>query len=384
VNYFSKTYGEARWSFKEAALDMSKKYQFAEYRTIRIPSRTDPDLTIDTFYVPAQVKHERLVLMTSGIHGIEGMAGSAIELFCMRDKAFTSGIDQAETGFLFIHGLNPFGQKYCRRVTENNVDLGCNFRNSGRYVASTDNEPGIAEKLSRIVNPTQKYSQRKIPGLFFFLRFLPLIVRYGETILRQVFAEGQYTAEKAIFFGGKTPEPQVQIISDILNDFLGDYKKVLAIDIHSGEGKPGEIGFHLPFGNDDPALRQSIEKIFSDDCLVRLSNNNRKKTNDFTTCAAGSIAGFVYNFSKSGTCIPLVMKIGTRENRSIAKKLSMLRIISKENQCFQFGYKTEKDKKWIQKSFNEIFYPQNEKWRETVLHRAKETLPILFTRFQNL
>ena len=92
----------------------------------------DDDLTIDfgLFLPPSSdsspPKIENLLVHISGTHGVEGPAGSAIQLASLNYLS-SHPLSHPTTGVLFVHGLNAYGFKHHRRVNENNVDLNRNF-----------------------------------------------------------------------------------------------------------------------------------------------------------------------------------------------------------------------------------------------------------------
>ncbi len=385
AKYFSRTYGEARWLFKEAALDMSKRYRFAEYRSIRIQSRTDQDLTIDTFYIPAQKKHERLVIFASGVHGIEGMTGSAIELLCMKEDVITARINEATTGVLFIHGINPYGQKYHRKVTENNIDLGRNFiPGEGSFTPlpakAGERKPSYAS-VDSFLNPKRKYAHNAFENIVFTLRALLLRARYGMPEIRQGILEGQYEFEKGLFFGGWAQEPQVEILGDLLSEYLPEYGTVLALDLHTGYGIPGKIQFFLPYASLENATIRSVSAVF-DGYRIECRNESGKFKNTYE--AKGTFLEFVSGLAKGRTYVPMTLRFGTIDNRRLSSQVLALARVVHENQCLQFGYMTERDKKLIRKNFLNVYFPESEQWRERVISNAREVLPVLVERFGKL
>jgi len=68
-------------------------------------------------YIPALKNKNGLIIISSGVHGVEGFTGSAVQHMMMEE--FMTDENMASTGFLFIHGMNPYGFKNNRRVTEN-------------------------------------------------------------------------------------------------------------------------------------------------------------------------------------------------------------------------------------------------------------------------
>ena len=67
----------------------------------------------------------RLMVTQSAVHGVEGFAGSAIQvdqLKCLSQVGLPEDI-----AVLHIHAVNPHGFAWCRRVNEDGVDLNRNF-----------------------------------------------------------------------------------------------------------------------------------------------------------------------------------------------------------------------------------------------------------------
>ena len=104
--------------------EVSAKFDSVQFGSFLVESKIDTNLTVDWWYIPAQKQTDKLLILNSGLHGIEGYTGSAIQIMFMEQILAESDLDNI--GVLFIHGLNPYGFKYHRRVTENNVDLNRN------------------------------------------------------------------------------------------------------------------------------------------------------------------------------------------------------------------------------------------------------------------
>lgn len=68
----------------------------------------------------------KVLVLSSGTHGVEGFAGSGIQTALLRD-AYFSDLPE-DLAVLIIHGINPYGMAHLRRFDENNVDLNRNFR----------------------------------------------------------------------------------------------------------------------------------------------------------------------------------------------------------------------------------------------------------------
>ena len=102
-------------ALKEKGFEVSQ-----EKLPLNLKGPDNEELTIDLAVV-GSLNSENLLLYSSGIHGVEGFAGSAIQLSVLdrlKDQALFS-----DYCVVFIHIINPYGMAWHRRVNENNVDL---------------------------------------------------------------------------------------------------------------------------------------------------------------------------------------------------------------------------------------------------------------------
>ena len=145
------------------------------------------------------------MLYTSGIHGVEGFAGSAIQLSVIDMLKNQKLIE--DYCIIFVHIINPFGMAWHRRVNENNVDMNRNFINTH------SGEPDGYKKIDKFLNPNT------IPKKFelsFYIDGIKLILKYGFTNFKQWFAQGQYTRPSSLQYGGN----KLQIGPKLLIDWL--------------------------------------------------------------------------------------------------------------------------------------------------------------------
>ncbi|MGD8540506.1 MAG: M14 family metallopeptidase, partial [Candidatus Aminicenantes bacterium] len=208
LDYFHITYEDCRSAFIEKANLLVSKYKGVEVFNVPVPSETDPDLTIDFCYIPAQVTMDNLLILSSGIHGIEGFAGSAVQLMVMEEVLSPGHLDTR--GILLIHGMNPYGFKRLRRVTENNVDMNRNCA-VDKSLFNTKNE-GYG-KLYGMLNPQGEANHRSLKNKHMHLVMFRKILAESMLVLRQAILQGQYDYPEGLYFGGKELEPQIVAIT---------------------------------------------------------------------------------------------------------------------------------------------------------------------------
>lgn len=188
----------------------------------------DEVLTIDSVYVGTEAP-ERLAILTRGVHGVEGYAGSALQQLWLAEFAHRL---PDNTGMLLMHALNPHGFAHSRRVNENNIDLNRN---------ALAEFPGPANaayaRLNRWLNPASPAP--RVEDLLW--RGLPLLLRHGRAALVQAIAAGQYDFPRGLFYGGREREPSLRIFSDLLfAPRLQAVREVWHLDFHSGLGRYGK------------------------------------------------------------------------------------------------------------------------------------------------
>ena len=82
----------------------------------------------------------RVLVLISGTHGVEGYQGSAAQIGFLQN---TASALPADTAALLIHGLNPYGFAWVRRVNEDNIDLNRNYLNFSRPLPANPGYPEV-------------------------------------------------------------------------------------------------------------------------------------------------------------------------------------------------------------------------------------------------
>jgi hypothetical protein len=101
LTFFHETYDENREQFRRLAASLQREFSDVEISKCIVKSEVDSDLTIDAVYIPAQNEAEKLLVMTSGVHGMEGFTGSAVQQYFMT-KVLDVEVLQ-NMGVLLIH-----------------------------------------------------------------------------------------------------------------------------------------------------------------------------------------------------------------------------------------------------------------------------------------
>ena len=369
--YFQETYMDCRKSFLDAALKLKGLYPGVDISDLAVERRIDPDLHVDYCYIPAQTSFERLFILISGIHGVEGYAGSAIQQMFLRE--IVKEIHLEDTGFLIIHGVNPFGLKNNRRVTENNVDLDRNCSTEdGLYLSENQGY----NDLNSFLNPKHKVSLTGFGNFFFQLTAGEKVLRYSMDGVRQAVLQGQYRYEKGIYYGGAEREPSVNLVTPLIQQAAENYKMVFSIDLHTGYGENGTL--HLfPKPLEDEEKKAQIENIFSG---LRIYWDHGHDSYRVT----GDLASYLEQILPEKHCLTMTFEFGTLDTHTFMGSIKALHLMMLENQGIHYGYKTRKDELQVKSEFLESYYPLSEAWRSKVIEDSRQVLSQALTEYAKI
>jgi len=366
--YFQENYDDARGEFLSLANDIAGKYENVMLSSYKAESKTDTNLIMDICYIPPQQDTGRLLIITSGIHGIEGYTGSAIQQMFMTE--LLSQDEVQDQGILLIHAINPYGFKYMRRATENNVDLN---RNCGINMTVFENEnkgyPGLYDFLC----PSNKVNSGSLYNRFFYVVAIRKIVQQTMTILRQSVLQGQYEFPEGLYYGGNDFEPQIKYLQTVLPEILNPYDLILTLDMHTAYGEWGKL--HL-FTNpvEDDILREKTKNVFGNYPM------DWGDTEDFYIIM-GDFGGFVGMVNPEATYMSSLFEFGTFDSQKTFGSLHSIHRLILENQGHLHGYKNEKNEKKTKNNFREMYYPTSEAWRSEVIRQARDMLETVLENY---
>ncbi len=369
--YFTEDYVRSRKLFREYSRHLKRIHPQLSMGIISVPSRLDPDLTIDYTMLPARRREKYALVLLSGMHGVEGGAGSAIQRHFLRE-IYPKEIKTDVTSVLIVHAVNPFGYKYNRRVTENNIDLNRNFlKNKKGFLRKNEGYPKVFEFL----NPKKPVDTRSFSARCFRWKALFTILRMGISAIRQASLQGQYEYPEGIYYGGHDFEPIRRPLGKLIRDFAKKSERVLIVDIHTGYGEKGKLHF---FPSDPKKLRfkKYTEKLFEGYTINWASNE------DFFT-VTGDLCTYVYKIlPKKSEIIPMVFEYGTMDTQRIFGAIESLKRLIRENQGYYYGYRTHEDRFRTQGEFLEMFYPSDPFWRKKILEDTESVWKTILPRLQ--
>jgi Protein of unknown function (DUF2817) len=181
---------------------------------------------------------ERVLVMISATHGVEGFAGSGAQI----DWLTRGEAQRLPTGVaaLLIHAINPYGFAWLRRVTHENVDLNRNWIDFDQPV------PGNAgyDELAAAICPQDWSTEGRARSNEVLAAYA---VRHGKGPWQQAISGGQYHHPKGIFYGGSEPTWSRRTLTGIYAEYLRNAAQVAIIDFHTGLG-PWGLGERIVTG----------------------------------------------------------------------------------------------------------------------------------------
>jgi hypothetical protein len=223
---FSTTYAQARRRFLDAAEVAGAAHASHPHP---LPGRETEHLAVDVA-VDGNPQSAKILIVSSGCHGVEGFAGSAVQVATLldadlRDRARTAGV-----ALVHIHGLNPYGFSHLHRTTEDNVDLNRNFHDFSRSLPRNDSY--------RKVHPLLLPEQWPPPAAG-EAALMQLMQASGVKALQAVVARGQHEFADGLFFGGTGPCWSNLTLRRVLRETAGHATQLAWIDVHTGLGPRG-------------------------------------------------------------------------------------------------------------------------------------------------
>ena len=319
-------------------------------------------LYIDNIYIPAEEENENLVVITTGVHGMEGYIG-AVMLDVFFDEVYPT-LDAEDTGVLVIANINPYGMKYMRRNNENNVDLNRNFiLDWDNFDRSTNKDyPEVKDFLQ----PEGKIGNAFWHEVGFYLNLAKEALTKGADKVSDALLTGQYEYDKGVYYGGNGDEKSTAYLKDVFDDCLdGDYENIVHIDIHSGYGpRYNMVIFNSVYETMTEA--ETIEAFGYDYVISHDSESFYATTGDTTD--------FFYRLAESkdtekdlfSTCF----EFGTLGDSFMDSILSLKYTVD-ENRQHWYPTENKTAKEVVKENYNELFYPTEKEWREKTVEDFK-------------
>ena len=350
---FFNSYDEIRSHLKERVAELRKNGIAVEVNEYAVDEKDN--LYIDNIYLPSNSEKENLIVLTTGVHGMEGYIGSVM-LDVFFDEIYPN-IDTEKTGILVVANVNPYGMKYMRRYNENNVDLNRNFILDWENfdLSSNKDYPEVKEFLQ----PEGEIGNAFWHEAGFYLSLAKEALTKGTDKVSDALLTGQYEYSQGVYYGGNGDEISTAYLKGVFNDCLdNEYKNIVHIDIHSGYGpRYNMVIFNSVY---ETMTEAETKEAFGYDYVISHDSESFYATTGDTT-------DYFYRLAESkgsekelfSTCF----EFGTIGDSFIDSILSLKYTID-ENRQHWYPSNNKITSEVVQENYYELFYPTETKWRE--------------------
>lgn len=354
---FFNSYDEIRAHLKDRVADFEEKNIAVEVSEYAVDE--SDGLYIDNIYLPATEEKEDLIILTTGVHGMEGYIGSVM-LDVFFDEIYPM-INTANVGILVVANINPYGMKYMRRYNENNVDLNRNFILDWENfdLSSNKNYP----KVKELLQPERKIGNGLWHEVEFYLSLAKEAFTKGADRISDAMLKGQYEYPQGVYYGGNKDEVSTAYLKSVFNDCLeSDYENIVHIDIHSGYGpRYNMVIFNSVY---ETMTEAETKEEFRYDYVISYDSKSFYATTGDTT-------DFFYRLAESknsdkklfSTCF----EFGTIGDELIDSILSLKYTVD-ENRQYWYPSDNEISSQIVRENYKELFYPTETQWREKTVH----------------
>ena len=361
--YFATSYGEVRARLVDRVAKLREQGIEVEKTSYAIDE--SDGLYIDNIYIPSLAERENLIVLTTGVHGMEGFIGSVM-LDVFFDEIFPT-LDRRNTGILVVANVNPYGMKYMRRYNENNVDLNRNFIEDWESFDFSSNKE--YPKVDSFLQPEGAMGNAFWHEVGFYLSLGKEAIVSGADTISDALLTGQYEYPEGVYYGGNGDEASTTYLKGVFGDCLdGEYKNIIHIDIHSGYGPR----YNMVIFNSvqDPTTEAEAKSMFGYDYIIATDSEDFYAT-------FGDTTDFFYRLAKSkesdkelySTCF----EFGTIGDGFFDSILSLKYTVDENRQHW---YPTDNaiTAEMVQENYFELFYPTETEWRLKAISDFKDAM----------
>ncbi len=283
------------------------------------------------------LKAEKVLVIVSGIHGVEGGVGSAIQSdFVTRHRRLPSDVC-----VVLVHALNPWGFAWASRNDDQGIDVNRNF---------VDFETDLpVSKATEIWAELEKGSTD-----------IAAVAEDREKF--DLLSEGQYEKPDMPYYGGKEASWSRQVIEQLVAQLKpAKRQQIIVIDIHSGLGPYGYGELICDHPVDSKAHDYAVELFGATVTEPSLGNS--------TSGTKLGLHDYFWHSQGEHVCY-LTLEFGTFGNQQ------MLKVLSDDQKLQQSGKVDWSDDKTldIKHATQDFFCPDEKQWQELVLFRGRQVL----------
>ena len=349
---FASSYARARVQFLEAAAAGGLAI---ESHAHPLAGRDGEALAMDVARDgPADA--EKLLIVSSACHGVEGYCGSGVQVFALHDDAWREQARAAGVVVLYVHALNPYGFSHLRRTTHENVDLNRNFQDFSKPLPVNAGYREIAALLLPEEWPPNADNQAAVQHY---------LATKGEAAWQAAVSGGQYEFEGGMFYGGQAPTWSNLTLRSVLRAHGSAARRIAWIDLHTGLGESG-LGERIYAGRDDSKAMARARAWWNPDGATPITSFY-----DGTSTSAlltGLMWTAIYDECPQAEYTGIALEYGT------LPILQMLQALRAEHWLHQHPEAPAEQAAQIKAEMLAAFYTDTDAWRGQIISQARQAL----------
>ncbi len=360
---FPSSYEASRTRFLSSRERVQRRWPQARLGQHRLAG--DEDLTLDWLQADAVERQERLVLITTGEHGIETYVGAAMLQLFIDD--YLDRLDPRSTGLLFVHAINPWGMKHKRRVNRNNIDLNRTFFWSATGAPPFDPayNPDYP-RLEALLNPAAALPPLWQAEPAFLFRLAAGMAQVGAGRLMTASTIGQYVQPRGIYYGGAEVQEETLAMMELYRQSFRQYAQVVHLDMHTGYGPRYQMS--VVTSEHEPRTSATLRELFAYPLVVKAN------AAEFYSIR-GDMIDYVYLLQRDAfperRLFSTTLEFGTLGD-TLFNHYRDLRTMVFENQVHWHGAASAALQRQVAADFEAMFFPHAPRWQAKAVADARQ------------
>ena len=290
------------------------------------------------------------VLVVSGTHGVEGIAGSALQ---RRWLAEGEPVLPEACCVVVAHAINPWGFAHKRRVDSGNVDVNRNFVD---WAEAPPANPAYGELAALVVPPQwdDATQQRTTATL------LERAGRMGIDAFQSAVTRGQYEHPEGLYFGGTGPSWTHERIEWLCRERLTRFRRLAVIDLHTGLGPWSHGELILSASKESPLYPRGMA-MFGEVC-------SQHDGDSVSTHLDGEWVVRMHDWLPDTIATPVALEFGTVE------PVTVLQALRADAWLHAYGDPGGREAAPIKRELLRVFCDEDPKWLDALWLRFHEVL----------